>query len=145
MGTNSTSIPAVSELTETGSVIVHSSVDNTPIVRDNEMDTDDDSVNSLNDEDIAVKVTSFQNKNKPRLSFIPTLMPEMDQSMTSPTRVLINKSMTRSISPEESYMTPNGGAAVCTYSPVKNKGNIGFNKSIPIYDPSQLFGIVSEY
>ena len=146
------------ELTEEGSVIIHPSNHNTPIVLEDdlkddeiiEMDTEDDdsddSSSSLDEEAMAFQVTSFQNQDKPRLSFIPTLMPEMDQSITSPTNVNLygsHRSMNRFMSPEESYMTPGGGAAVCSFTPNKTKG-IQSN-AIPNFDPSKLFGIVSEY
>jgi len=159
---NDIAIHPVSELHETGSVIVHPSTHNTPIVMDAEfkddeiieMDSDDStesSTESMNEEDVQMRLTSFQNREKPRLSFIPTLMPEMELSMTSPTSghsgnsYGLSKSIPQKISPDESYMTPNGGAAV-TVSPTKNN-KFGRN-GIPNFatmDPSKLFGIVSEY
>jgi len=169
---NATAIPAVSELAETNTVIIHKSEPNTPQPighlkpyhrEDNkqnsihnmemEMDSNDDSdVDSADEDQIASPLLSFQNKDRPRLS-IPTLMPTMDQSMTSPTNWYLNgmskSSAVRSISPDQSIGTPNGGAAVMVTPKKMDEEEFGRNgipKMFPqTVDPSQLFGMVSEY
>jgi len=97
----------------------------------------------LEDSEVVVQMESFKNgRNKPRLSFIPSLMPSIEKSETSPT---VQMTSTHHILNEASCdISPGGGAAVVSVKGNKNTKCNDNNKENNTYSPSELFTLVGK-
>eukprot|EP01084_Bolivina_argentea_P073017 132532_1 len=114
-------------------------------------DSDNESDNKQSDSDIdsdldehtenTMKRKILNRRITPRLSFIPSLMPSIEKSTTSPT--------VKQSSNTDGFDTPNGGAAI-TPEIDKNSKNSriiqiknAYHKNNGSYSPSELFNLVS--